>query len=409
MFWLKKTVLSTLGAIIRVTSRFMLAYICLFGLAFGLTFYKDVVRYPALNWFIEFEEALRAPGMSLLQKYVPTNINGIEMAPWIFLAIVFVTWIALVLYLERLFYQGMHLKRKKEIHDINRAIEKDKKEELARQEKEAERRARADALARAQQEAMIEAHRQTLERAQAESEARAKQEALAKADAEGRRMAQEARGPKPQPARTNGKSNGKSKVPQPKGQSREELLEILAQAKKSLDEHKRVVAFLSMDVMDSTGMKAGEEPAIAARDFGKYKLLVEDAIKANNYLKAAWTPDGVMICFGSAADAIKAGQQLINGLEDFNKNVKALRQDFRVRAGVNAGKVLFDDAVPMEEMSDRVIDIAGHMQKYAEGDSIYINAAVLPQGMPGFQPVSKDIDGCKVTCWRAKTGAELPA
>ena len=42
------------------------------------------------------------------------------------------------------------------------------------------------------------------------------------------------------------------------------------------------------------------------------------------------------------------------------------------RCGVNAGYVHFDEATPMEAMSDRVIDIAGHMQKYAEPNTVAV-------------------------------------
>jgi len=53
-----------------------------------------------------------------------------------------------------------------------------------------------------------------------------------------------------------------------------------------------------------------------------------------------------------------------------------MRADFKVRIGINSGQVLFDERVPMGEMSSRVIDIAGHMQKYAEVNTIYINDAI---------------------------------
>jgi hypothetical protein len=44
--------------------------------------------------------------------------------------------------------------------------------------------------------------------------------------------------------------------------------------------------------------------------------------------------------------------------------VKLIKTDFSVRCGVNAGFVYFDETTPLE--ADRVIDVAGHMQKYAD-------------------------------------------
>ena len=77
---------------------------------------------------------------------------------------------------------------------------------------------------------------------------------------------------------------------------REELLRVFADTKKKLDAMGRDLAFLAVDVVDSTGMKVGEEKGIVERDFHEYKKLVEGKIKEYGGLKASWTPDGVMIC-----------------------------------------------------------------------------------------------------------------
>lgn len=55
----------------------------------------------------------------------------------------------------------------------------------------------------------------------------------------------------------------------------------------------------------------------------------------------------------------------------------------------------------MEEMSDRVIDVAGHMQKYALPGTIAIaKPAIEPmQEREGFKPTGKVIDGYDVYHW----------
>jgi len=184
---------------------------------------------------------------------------------------------------------------------------------------------------------------------------------------------------------------------------RSQLLEIYAQTKKTLDLQKRVVAFLSIDVVNSTGLKAGEDPGLADRDFRQYRQMVEGIFKSNEVLKATWTPDGVMACFEQPAAAVKTGQEVLLALAGFNRNVKSIRRDFQARAGVNAGIVFYDPALPLEQLSDRAIDIAGHMQKYAEPDTVAASKAVvdaLPPGM-GFQPASRQVDGLDVCQWRA--------
>lgn len=166
----------------------------------------------------------------------------------------------------------------------------------------------------------------------------------------------------------------------------------------------RDLAFLSIDVVDSTGMKQDEEKASAEHDFMEYKRLVDSKLTSNGAMKSAWTPDGVMSCFPTIDTAVRAAREVIQGLDAFNKNVKTMRQDFRVRCGINHGFVYFDESVPMEEMTDRVIDIAGHMQKYAPPNTICVaKPSVEPmQEREGFAPAGKVVDGYEVYVWEKK-------
>jgi class 3 adenylate cyclase len=187
----------------------------------------------------------------------------------------------------------------------------------------------------------------------------------------------------------------------PTKKDREELLKLFAETKKKLDAMGRDLAFLAIDVVDSTGMKEGEEKAAVEHDFIEYKHLVGGKLNANGALKSAWTPDGVMSCFPTVDTAVRAAREVIIGLEAFNKNVKTIKKDFRVRCGINVGYVYFDESIPMEEMSDRVIDIAGHMQKHAPPNKICIaKPAIEPmQERAGFVPAGRVVDGYEVYVW----------
>ena len=182
---------------------------------------------------------------------------------------------------------------------------------------------------------------------------------------------------------------------------RDELLKLFAETKKKLDAMGRDLAFLSIDVVDSTGLKGGEEKAAIEFDFKEYKNFVEGKLMANGSLKSTWTPDGVMSCFPTVDAAVRAAREVINGLEAFNRNVKTMRKDFRVRCGVNAGYVYFDESLPLEEMSDRVIDVAGHMQKQAHPNTICIaKPAIEPmQERDGFSAAGKFVDGYEIYMW----------
>jgi class 3 adenylate cyclase/tRNA A-37 threonylcarbamoyl transferase component Bud32 len=185
--------------------------------------------------------------------------------------------------------------------------------------------------------------------------------------------------------------------------SREELIQLMIDAKKKLDSMARDVAFLAIDVVGSTDMKLGEDKAFVEHDFREYKKLVEAFMEQNGALKSAWTPDGVMICFADVDGAIRTAQGVLADLERFNREVKTVKTQFRVRCGINAGSVHFEKSTPMEEMSDRVIDIAGHMQKYAAADTVFISRQVLETASDagGFKPAGQEVDGYEVYWWKA--------
>ena len=69
---------------------------------------------------------------------------------------------------------------------------------------------------------------------------------------------------------------------------------------------------------------------------------------------------------------------------------------------MNTGFVYFDDSVPLEEMSDRVIDIAGHMQKHALPNTVCVaKPAIEPlRERIGFEPAGRTVDGYEVYEWK---------
>ena len=184
--------------------------------------------------------------------------------------------------------------------------------------------------------------------------------------------------------------------------NRQELLRVFAETKKKLDSFGREVAFLAIDVVGSVGIKAGEDPATVQYDFEEYRKLVERIFRARGVLKAAWTPDGVMACFVHVEDACQAGKDVIKSLKTFNQEVKVSKADFAVRCGVNAGLVYFDDATPLETISDRVIDVAGHMQKHAEPNTVLVARKIIEplRQLEEFTHTTQVVDGYEASVWR---------
>ncbi len=189
----------------------------------------------------------------------------------------------------------------------------------------------------------------------------------------------------------------------PPPSSRMTMLRDYTEARQYLSKDKRSLAFLSIDVVGSTKMKVGEDKLVIEHAFSEYKKFVTRILKSNNIWKVAWTPDGIMCAFHTLGDAVGAGKDVLSGLPWFNQGVHHLKTGFNVRCGINAGEVVFPDEKAMEEVSDEVIDVAGHMQKYAAHGALWLSSDLLPQ-LPdgsGFHAMGEEkVDGRPVTEWR---------
>lgn len=176
---------------------------------------------------------------------------------------------------------------------------------------------------------------------------------------------------------------------------RDQLLKVFGATKKKLDEIGKTLAFLSVDVVDSTGLKSGEEKAAVEHDFREYKRLAESVFARHGSLKTAWTPDGAMSCFATLDKAIAAARELIGALPNFNGQTKTMQRDFAVRCGINAGYVYVADEIPLEEVSDLVLDTAAHLQRSAAPNGICLTekTAALLQDAAGFTSNGKTVLG----------------
>lgn len=395
----KRLVLRITRAMTHVISLALVSYIALFFVVLGLGFFQNAQTYPFLNAVIQVEQTVEAPAVKLIRASLPHTFQGIDLAPFIFILIVFLLWVTMEVQRSRLGLYGEILQREMKVQVRKKAHALQRNDRLASQKHEI-KRIEAEAKAQAERATQESVRLEAAAVAQRKADEQAQRQATLDSEAQERKQSVQSTTPRTLPPMPHGVASEAS--------SREELMEMMAQAKRRLEESKKNLSFLSIDVVDSTGMKIGEEPAIAERDFRQYKKLVVRAIADNNGLKAAWTPDGVMICFSTAEAAVSAAKQVINDLKHFNTEIKAMRTDFKVRCGINAGDVLFDDTVPMEEMSDRSIDIAGHMQKYADENTIYIGKHVIEEmscsSNLDFEPASTEVDGCEVYSWHNTVG-----
>jgi class 3 adenylate cyclase len=209
--------------------------------------------------------------------------------------------------------------------------------------------------------------------------------------------------PKEQAARRTGLSLDETEIEGAETEeAREELLKRYRDIEGKLKAAKRKqCSFLAIDVAGSTQMKVGEREAAIAATFQAYEEMVKKIFKQYGAWKEAWTPDGVMVCFLQADLAVAAGIRIIQRLKKFNEHDNKLRTPFKVRCGVNEGEIqIFEDS-KLEKIADRVIDVAGHMQKQARPDTLWLGEEVYERlaDKAGFRPAKEDVDGLKVFEW----------
>lgn len=184
--------------------------------------------------------------------------------------------------------------------------------------------------------------------------------------------------------------------------AREQLLKRYREIEDRLKAAKRKrCAFLSVDIVGSTQMKVGEREASISATFQAYEEMAKKVFKQYGAWKQAWTPDGVMVCFLQVDLAVAAGLNMLQRLKKFNDRENKLRTPFRLRCGVNEGEVqIFEDS-KLEKVVDRVIDVAGHMQKEARPNSLWMGEEVyrMLADKTDLHLFPREVDGYKVYEW----------
>jgi class 3 adenylate cyclase/predicted Ser/Thr protein kinase len=194
--------------------------------------------------------------------------------------------------------------------------------------------------------------------------------------------------------------------------AREELLKRYHEIEEALKSAKRKgCTFLSVDIVGSTKMKAGAGDTNVTISFHAYEDMLKKVFKEYGAWKQAWTPDGVMICFLQRELAVGAAQRILQGLDEFNAKYNRLRTPFQARCGINEGEVRIYEDTHLERVADRVIDVAGHMQKEGRPNTIWLSKEVYSQlsDKSGFHPLNKKVDGYEVYQWSLEPVAEEEA
>lgn len=172
---------------------------------------------------------------------------------------------------------------------------------------------------------------------------------------------------------------------------------------------RKTCAFLSIDVVGSTKMKVGERKTAIDATFQAYEELVRQTFDAYGVWKETWTPDGVMACFLDRELALTAAQQILSALDAFNRDENQLRTPIEVRCGLNEGDVaIFEDSA-LERVADHAIDIAGHMQKYADQNALQLSGELFGKlhDADGFELTGREVDGFATYQWKPPVPAPV--
>lgn len=191
-------------------------------------------------------------------------------------------------------------------------------------------------------------------------------------------------------------------LPPDSEQAREELLKRYREIEEALKSSRRKqCTFLAVDLVESTHMKEGHGTTEITVSFRAYEDMVKKVFKQYGAWKQAWTPDGVMVCFLQRELAVGAAQRILQNLDNLNATSNRLRTPFRARTGVHEGEVPIYEDTNLERVADRVIDVAGHLQKHANPNTLWVSADVYAhlQDKSGFVDLQKTVDGYKVYGW----------
>ncbi|MFH1771345.1 MAG: adenylate/guanylate cyclase domain-containing protein [Candidatus Omnitrophota bacterium] len=130
---------------------------------------------------------------------------------------------------------------------------------------------------------------------------------------------------------------------------------------------------LDIDVVESTALKYGEANEDVVYSFTEYWKSVDSIMLRRRGRLLNRAGDGAIYIFQEPCHAVFAAQDVLRMLLKFNKKTSILKDDFRVRIGLDTGEVIHDDAISGSDVFSMVIDIAAHLQKIAPANGLFIS------------------------------------
>jgi CheY-like chemotaxis protein/class 3 adenylate cyclase len=130
-----------------------------------------------------------------------------------------------------------------------------------------------------------------------------------------------------------------------------------------VDLFSKTSTFVSIDVVDSTSLKAGTNEQDVIYTFLSYHKLVRELAYQHHGEIITISGDGMMCRFERAEDAAGAVKSVLQALPAFNKRQNRLSRGFALRLGVNTGQVFESQSLTPGQLISRTIDVAAKLQQ----------------------------------------------
>lgn len=135
--------------------------------------------------------------------------------------------------------------------------------------------------------------------------------------------------------------------------------------------HYRDGTFLSIDIVGSTKLKEGVDSVVVVSSFRAFHQFIKEHITQS--ISHVFSGDGIMCLFKLPQEAVDSALRIYKNLETLNKKFSGLKHYINVRMGINSGPLLMEDGQELGTLTERNIDIAGHLQKYCEPGRLFIS------------------------------------
>lgn len=147
------------------------------------------------------------------------------------------------------------------------------------------------------------------------------------------------------------------------------------QLQDSIKNEYQEITFVDIDVAGSATIKEGLSKEAVVYSFGQYNQILDNLTQKHHGEEFNRIGDERIIMFKNPDNAVKMGIELHNALFEFNKDKTAnrLNEPFKVRTGINTGDCLIDPMIESSDVADYTLDVACHLQKYGEPDTIYMS------------------------------------